>query len=126
MSALRITKFAGEFAALAAWTGEPEEQLRAEEDYHSEERDHWLAWEGDDVVGVLHPWRRPDSRLALYYGKCRGDAYAPLAAAVEGDCYTTVDAADDAMLAALREVGFTELRREDLYETADVMRIEPD
>jgi ribosomal protein S18 acetylase RimI-like enzyme len=116
MSALRITKFAGEFAALAAWTGEPEEQLRAEEDYHSEERDHWLAWEGDDVVGVLHPWRRPDSRLALYYGKCRGDAYAPLAAAVEGDCYTTIDAADDAMLAALREVGFTELRREDLYE----------
>lgn len=59
MPALRITKFAGEFGALAAWTGEPEEQLRAEEEYHSEERDHWLAWDGDDVVGVLQSVAAP-------------------------------------------------------------------
>jgi hypothetical protein len=41
--AVRITKFDGEFAALAAWTGEPAAQLLADEDYHSAERDHWLA-----------------------------------------------------------------------------------
>jgi hypothetical protein len=38
--------FAGEFAALAAWTGEPEEQLRDDEDYDAAEREHWLAWDG--------------------------------------------------------------------------------
>jgi ribosomal protein S18 acetylase RimI-like enzyme len=113
---LSITKFAGEFAALAAWTGEPEEQLRAEEDYHSADRDHWLAWEGDSVVGVLHPWRSPDDRLRLYYGKCRADAYAPLASVIDAECYTTADADDDAMLAALSAAGFAEHRRENNYE----------
>jgi ribosomal protein S18 acetylase RimI-like enzyme len=67
-------------------------------------------------LGSCNPWRRPDSRLALYYDKCRADAYVLLAAVVEGDCYTTVNAADDAMLAALRGAGFTEHRRENLYE----------
>src|ERR1700735_5682359 len=41
--AVRITKF----AELSAWTGEPQEQLRAQEDYHDKDRDHWLAWDGD-------------------------------------------------------------------------------
>jgi len=116
MSAVTITKFAGEFGALAAWTGEPEEQLRAEEDYHSEERDHWLAWDGDEVVGALHPWRSPDGRLRLYYDKCRADTYVPLAAVVAGDCYTDVDAADETTLTALRGAGFADHRRENNYE----------
>jgi ribosomal protein S18 acetylase RimI-like enzyme len=116
MSAVTITKFAGEFCALAAWTGEPEEQLRAEEDYHSEERDHWLAWDGDEVVGVLNPWLRPDGRRWLYYGKCRADAYVPLAAVAAGDCYTDVDAADETTLTALRGAGFADHRRENNYE----------
>lgn len=77
------------------------------------------------MVGVLHPWRRPDSRLALYYDKCRADTYVPLAAVVEGDCYTTVDASDDAMLAALRGAGFDEHRREDLYEIPDGWQPDP-
>jgi len=116
MPAVRITKFAGEFAALAAWTGEPEEQLRAEEDYHSEDRDHWLAWDGADVVGALHPWAAPDGRLRLYYDKCRADAYVPLAAVIDSGCYTTIDVADDTVLTALGAAGFAEHRRENLYE----------
>lgn len=95
--AVRVTKFAGEFAELSAWTGEPEEQLRAEEDYHQEDRDHWLAWDGGLVVGALHPWRSPDGRHRLYYyDKCRPDAYAPLAGAIAGECHATVDAGDTA------------------------------
>ena len=81
---LRITKFAGEYAELAAWTGEPEDQVRSDEDYHAEDREHWLAWDGNSVVGALHPWRAPDGRHRLYHDKCRADAYAPLAAAIEG------------------------------------------
>jgi ribosomal protein S18 acetylase RimI-like enzyme len=111
-----VSRFADEFGALAAWTGEPEDQLRAEEDYHSAEREHWLAWAGGAVVGVLHPWRSPDGRLRLYYDKCRPDAYGPLAAAIDGECVATVNATDTAALAALTAAGFTELRRENEYE----------
>jgi ribosomal protein S18 acetylase RimI-like enzyme len=114
--AVTVTRFAGEFGALAAWTGEPEDQLRADQDYHSAEREHWLAWEGAAVVGALHPWRTPDGRLRLYYDKCRPDSYEPLAAAVDGDCVTNVDAADTSVLTALSAAGFTELRRENEYE----------
>lgn len=61
--AVRITKFAGEFAALTAWTGESEQQLRTEEDYHTEEREHWGTW----------AWRASGSG-------CRGSGTAGLAA----------------------------------------------
>jgi GNAT superfamily N-acetyltransferase len=111
-----VTRFAGEYGALAAWTGEPEEQLRAEEDYHSADREHWLAWEGDAVVGVLHPWRSPDGRFRLYYDKCRRDTYGLLAAAIDGACVTMVDAADSDAIEALTAAGFAELRRENEYE----------
>ncbi len=113
---IKVTSFAGQFAALAAWTGEPEEQLRAEEDYHAQDREHWLAWEDGRVVGAVHPWRSPDGRMRLYFDKCRGDAYAPLAAAIGGECYATVDAADSPALLALTQAGFTQTRREDEYE----------
>jgi len=75
---VRITKFAGEYVALAAWTGDTEAELRAQDDFHEEDRDHWLAWDGDHVVGALHPWRSPDGRHRLFYDRCRPDAYAPL------------------------------------------------
>jgi len=120
-----VTRFAGQFAALAAWTGEPERQLRAEEDYHSSEREHWLAWDGPAVVGLLHPWRSPDGRLRLYYDKCRPDTYGPLAGAVDGECVATVDATDTAALTALAAVGFTELRRENEYEIPVTMVAAP-
>ena len=114
--AVRVARFAGEFAALAAWTGEPEAQLRAEADYHAQAREHWLAWDDAAVVGALHPWRSPDGRLRLYYDNCRADAYAPLAAAVAGECFTTFDAADAQALTALAGAGFAEYRREHEYE----------
>jgi ribosomal protein S18 acetylase RimI-like enzyme len=113
---LQIRTFAGEFAALAAWTGEPEEQIRNDEDYHSADREHWLAFDGSAVVGALHPWRAPDGRHRLYFDKCRADALAPLAAAIAGECFATVDAADSAALAALAQAGFTMNRRENEYE----------
>jgi GNAT superfamily N-acetyltransferase len=114
--AVRIARFAGEFAELASWTGESEEQLRAEQDYHEEDREHWLAWDGSLVVGVLHPWRSPDGRLRLYFDRCRADAYQPLAGAVAGECYTTFSADDHAVIAALTQSGFAEHRRENEYE----------
>lgn len=119
-----VTRFAGEFAALAAWTGDAEDELRAQEDFHGTEREHWLAWDRAEVVGVLHPWRSPDGRLRLYYDKCRQDTYGPLAAAIEGACVATVDAADTAALAALTTAGFSELRRENEYEIP-VTRTDP-
>ncbi len=120
---VRISAFAGEYTALAAWTGEAEELLRAEEDFHAEDREHWLAFDGDDVIGALHPWRAPDGRHRLYYDKCRADAYAPLAAAIPGECFATLDAADNDALTALAGAGFTENRRESEY-TIPVTRVE--
>ena len=114
--AVTISRFAGEFAALAAWMGEPEMQLRADEDYHSGEREHLLAWDDDLVVGALHPWRAPDGRHRLYFDKCRTDAFAPLAGAVAGECFATVDATDADAQSALRGAGFAESRRENEYE----------
>jgi hypothetical protein len=110
-----VTRFAGEFSALAAWTGDSEEQLRAEEDYHAEDREHWLAWDGVQVVGALHPWRSPDGRLRLYYDRCRPDAYTPLAGVIAGQCYATVSIGDEAMLDALTGAGFIEDRQENEY-----------
>jgi len=114
--AVRISRFAGEYAQLAAWTGEPEAQLRADEDYHSGAREHWLVSDGGAVVGALHPWRSPDGRMRLYYDKCRADAFAPLASVIEGPCFATLDAADADAVSALMSAGFAEQRRENLYQ----------
>jgi ribosomal protein S18 acetylase RimI-like enzyme len=113
---LRITRFAGEYAELSAWSGEPEEQLRAEQDYHDEDRDHWLAWDGDAVVGALQPWRSPNGQHRLFFDKTRADAYAPLVAAIDGECFATVDAADTVAITQLGNAGFAESRRENEYE----------
>jgi ribosomal protein S18 acetylase RimI-like enzyme len=112
---LTVARFAGEYARLAAWTGESEELLRAEHE-DAEQSDLWLAWDGDNVVGALCPWRAPDGRCRLYFEKCRPDAYAPLAALMSGECFATIDCQDDAALAALTRAGFTQHRRENEYE----------
>jgi len=113
---LRVTTFTDEYAELAAWTGESEEQLRARNDLHEEDRELWLAWDSDRVVGAVHPWLRPDSRSVLYFDRCRADAYAPLAAVVAGECYTAVSSDDRSALTALVAAGFSEHRREYTYE----------
>jgi ribosomal protein S18 acetylase RimI-like enzyme len=114
--AITINGFAGQYAALSAWTGESEDEMRRDEDYHDDDRDHWLAWDDGRVVGVLHPWRSPDGRHRLYFGKCRPDAYSPLAATIDGECFTQIDAAATGALAALRAVGFADHRLEHEYE----------
>jgi GNAT superfamily N-acetyltransferase len=113
---LRVTRFVSEYAELAAWTGETEEQLCAREALHEANRDLWLAWDGDRVVGAVHPWRRPDSRCVLYFDRCRADAYSPLAAVVAGECYTSVAASSRSAVAALASAGFVEHRREHTCE----------
>jgi hypothetical protein len=119
---VRVAGFAGEFAALSAWTGEPEDELRRDEGYHDAGREHWVAWDGQQVAGVLHPWRAPDGRQRLYFGRCRADAYGPLAGKVRGECYVQVDVGDEAALGALRAAGFADLRAEHEY-TVPVRRL---
>jgi len=113
--AIRVSRFAGEFAQLAEWTGESERELRDDKDYHSPSREHWLAWDGDQLVGALHPWRSPDGRHRLYFDRCRADSYGALAAVVAGECYTHADITDAQVLAELSAAGFAEVRREHEY-----------
>jgi ribosomal protein S18 acetylase RimI-like enzyme len=111
-----VSKFAGEFTALAARIGVPAEELMADADYHAADREHWLAWDGPAVIGVLHPWAAPDGRLRLYFEACRADGYAPLCAVITGECYATIDGADSDALAALAVAGFVPNRTEREYE----------
>jgi ribosomal protein S18 acetylase RimI-like enzyme len=113
--AVTITAFNGQYEALAAWTGESPDDLRRDDDYHDEDRGHWLAWENGQVVGVLHPWRSPDGRHRLYFGRCRPDTYGPLAAAIDGEAYVQIDIAETQALAALRDAGFAGHRLEHEY-----------
>lgn len=109
--AITTTRFAGEFEALAACTGEPVEEVRAQQALHEGPRDLWLAWDGASVVGVMQPWTPPNGRPTLYFGPCRDDAFAALAAAEPGERYAKLGVAD-----AARLPGFTEIRREHDYE----------
>jgi len=113
---LRVTRFAGEYAAIAARTGDDEAVLRADEDYTSGEREHWLAWDGATLAGLLHPWHAPDGRVRLYFEACRPDAYAALAGAVTSACLATVGEDDEQAWAGLAAAGFAEVRREREYE----------
>jgi len=113
---MRIAAFAGEFVALAAWTGQSEEELRQDEDFQAADRQHWTAWEHDQVTATVHSWRGPDGRHRLYFDRCRADSYGPLAAAISGECYTQVDAADLDAVEELRSAGFAAVRLEHEYE----------
>ena len=108
--------FSGEYEALAAWTQQSVADLRREEEHHDGPRQLWLAWGGGEVVGVMRPWVRPDGRNTLYFGPCKPWAYAVLAAEVAGECFTTIDAADEDAFKELTAVGFREQRSESNYE----------
>jgi hypothetical protein len=113
---VHVTRFAGEFAALANWTGLPELELNEWLGYHAEDREQWLAWDGDQIAGLVTVWRAPDGRVRLFFGRCRPDAYAPLADVIDGPCYVTVDRADDRLMICMDDAGFAELRQENEYE----------
>jgi GNAT superfamily N-acetyltransferase len=112
---LKIAPFDGEYAALAAWTGLPEEELRDSEDYHANGHGHLLAWDRGQIVGGLHSWRMPDDRLRLYFENCRPDSFGPLADAIDGECFAQIDIADTDTLTQLRSAGFADLRVEHEY-----------
>lgn len=105
LPSVRIARFGGDSAALAAWTGAPGDPP---------DSDDLVAWDGPEVVGVLHPWRSPDGRLHVYFDRTRPEAFQPLAEAVDGACYAMVD--DPAGVDALTRAGFRVSRRESLYE----------
>jgi len=52
----------------------------------------------------------------LYFDRCRADAYAPLVAVIDGECYAPIDAADNEAVQALLGLGFVQHRREHLYQ----------
>lgn len=105
------------YASLAAWTGESAEQIQCHvEDDHERMRDHWLAWDGDSVIGALHPWRSPDGRLRLYFDRCRNDAWSPLVAKIDGPALATIHGSDTAAGDALTDLGFRRARVELVYE----------
>jgi ribosomal protein S18 acetylase RimI-like enzyme len=113
-------RFGGEIEALAAWTGESAEEVRAQLEHHEGPRELWLAWDGDRVVGVMQPWTPPNGRSTLYFGQCRDDAFAVLANAVDGEQYAKLAIGDIDKLP-----GFTEVRRELDYEIP-VARVDAD
>jgi RimJ/RimL family protein N-acetyltransferase len=117
---IRVRRFAGEFEELAAWTGEAVEDLRAQEAHHDGPRDVWLAWEGDRVkgdrvIGVMRPWVRPDGRCTLYFGRSAPRAYERLVGVIDGECFTSLDAADTSTMTIFEGLGFAEGRREREY-----------
>ena len=79
----------------------------------------WRAADGDEVLGSVRAWVRPDQRCALFFGECRADAYDPLLTAVSAelrrDLYVWADEADTANLARYAELGFQVARRESDY-----------
>jgi ribosomal protein S18 acetylase RimI-like enzyme len=77
--------------------------------------DSWTAWDGTSQVGAMSVWRSPDGRCRLYFNGCQADAYGPLSAAIDGQCYAYVPLSDEAAQAALREAGFAGSRVEHNY-----------
>jgi ribosomal protein S18 acetylase RimI-like enzyme len=113
---VRVARFAGEFAALADWTGVPEPDLRDRAAYHADDRERWLAWDGGQVTGVLEVWHAPDGRVRLWFGKSRPQTHAALTMAIEPACHVTVDRGEVSVIEALTGAGFAELRQENEYE----------
>jgi hypothetical protein len=103
---VRVAGFAGEYAALAAWTGQSEAEVRAGEHYHGGA--HLVAWDGDRIVGVAHRWHDRDGGQRLLFRKCRTGTHGALARAVDGACTVSVETPDAAALAGL---GFAESGR---------------
>ncbi|WP_018351383.1 GNAT family N-acetyltransferase [Longispora albida] len=111
---IAITKFDGEYEAVGAWTGLTVAEQRQLEERHDGPRLQWLAWDGDRVAGVLHPWVMPDGRHRLFFGKCSPEAYVALAGHVPGEVYATFD--DPATVGLFRGIGFEVNRQENQYK----------
>lgn len=114
---ITVAPLGSQYEALAAWTGEPADDIRRQiEEDHSEHRDHWLAWRDGLVIGALHPWPSPDGKLRLFFDRTEPAAYEALVAKVDGPCVTTADEADQPVIQALLDLGFEPVRREVLLE----------
>ncbi len=79
----------------------------------------WRAFDGDQVLGAVTAFLRPDDRWFVAFDGGRADCYGPLLAAVAEntgcDLSVTVDERDDEALERLTGVGFTVARRESDY-----------
>jgi hypothetical protein len=86
---ITVTPLGAQYDALAAWTGEPADDIRRQiEEDHTEQRDHWLAWRDGGVVGAVHPWLAPDRKLRLFFERTEPAAYEVLLQKIEGPCVT--------------------------------------
>jgi RimJ/RimL family protein N-acetyltransferase len=79
----------------------------------------WRAFGGDQAVGAVRAFLRPDNRWFVAFDDGRADSDAPLLAAVAADAgadlYATADERDQASLDRLARLGFTVNRRESRY-----------
>jgi RimJ/RimL family protein N-acetyltransferase len=101
-----------EYGALAAWTGEPVEDIRRQAEEDHEGRVHWVAWRDGAVVGAVHPWLAPDGKQRLFFDRTVADAYPALVGMLDGACTTYADVEDSKSVEALRGLGFEVSRRE--------------
>jgi ribosomal protein S18 acetylase RimI-like enzyme len=111
---LRVSELADEYAAVAAWTGQTEEQVRTGADFHGGA--HLIAWQGDRIVGLAHRWRDRHGRQRLMFRRCDPGAHGPLARAMRGECTAIVETGDRPAVAALAAEGFAETGRSQEYE----------
>ena len=79
----------------------------------------WRAFAGDQAVGAVRAFLRPDNRWFVAFEDGRADSDAPLLAAVAADAgadlYASADEDDEASLDRLARLGFTVDRREGRY-----------
>jgi RimJ/RimL family protein N-acetyltransferase len=79
----------------------------------------WRALDGDNVVGAVRAFLRPDNRWFLAFDTCREDGYAPLLAfaaeEVGTDLYAIANDSDRQALDRFAGLGFTVNRRESHY-----------
>jgi hypothetical protein len=66
--ALRVSELAGEYAAVAAWTGQTEDEVRTGAGFHGGA--HLVAWDGDRIVGLAHRWHDRHGRQRLIFRRC--------------------------------------------------------
>ncbi|GIN00563.1 GNAT family N-acetyltransferase [Planomonospora venezuelensis] len=79
----------------------------------------WIARRGEEVIGEVTAFARPDGRCLVLFRSCRAEAYTPLVRAVAGhfprDLHTEISESDAEACETLAESGFVIGRRDHVY-----------
>jgi GNAT superfamily N-acetyltransferase len=117
---IEVSRFADEYADLAALLDEDPERLREHDHRHAATRPRWMARDDGRPVGAAVMWQRPDNRCAVFFEGCATHAYQPLAHAIateiRRDLYTGADDTEHAVLGHLHDAGFRLIRHEHHYQ----------